>query len=85
MTFSFVLEEMKQGTRAKRNGWNGKDQYVTVGSVVSVIDCTGTFPLFHEDVGNQTLIFHGTRGSQIWVPSHSDLLANDWELIPCQN
>lgn len=81
MSFAEALNSMRDGMKVSRNGWNGKEQFVTIGALGSATDCTGTFSLSHKDICNQVFIFHGSRGTQIWQPSQSDLLGTDWRVI----
>lgn len=81
MDFSFALKQVKKGKKIKREGWNGKEQYVTLGKNFSYLDAS-TDTLVnpnHDAIGNCALIFHGTSGIHTgWVPSQADMLANDW-------
>lgn len=81
MDFSTALEKMKQGYKLKRRGWNGANQYVTHEIKITIEDRDNNIHILsHQDcVG--ALIFHGNRGTQVWVPSHSDLLSEDWVVI----
>lgn len=81
-TFDFgeAIRRVKKGARVARKGWNGKDQYIALGIVFSVTlkYGTGIVPA-HEDIGNEAIVFFGTRGQQIgWLASQADMLADDW-------
>lgn len=81
-TFDFgeAIQRLKKGARVARIGWNGKDQYIALGIVFSATlkYGTGIFPT-HEDIGNEAIVFFGTRGQQIgWLASQADMLADDW-------
>lgn len=81
-TFDFgeAIRRVKKGTHVARKGWNGKDQYIALGTVFSATlkDGTGIVPA-HEDIGNEAIVFFGTRGQQIgWLASQSDMVAEDW-------
>lgn len=83
MNFGEAINEMKTGKRAKRRGWNGKNQYIELASGISykntkgeIINCN------HDSIGNQAVAFVGTSGVQIgWLASQADMLSNDWELV----
>lgn len=81
-TFSFgeAIKYLKRGFKVKRQGWNGKDQYVQLGVNFSYYDPSGICKeTFHADIGSAALVFVGTRGSQVgWLASQSDMLADDW-------
>lgn len=84
--FSVALDFIKGGHKAKRQGWNGKDQFVFLvkGSEFKVsrepllsilgegVDATYR-P--HIDMKYQD----GSIG--VWSPSMGDLMANDWEIV----
>lgn len=81
-TFDFgeAIRRLKKGAHLARVGWNGKDQYIALGTVFSATlkDGTGIVPA-HEDIGNESIVFFGTRGQQIgWLASQADMLADDW-------
>ena len=84
MDFSFALRHVKKGKKIKREGWNGKDQFVTLGINFSYLDKSSDCIVNpeHKDIGSSALVFHGTSGEQVgWVASQSDMLANDWVLV----
>lgn len=65
LTFSEVLEGLKEGKRYQRKGWNGKGLCVTIHNV------PGIQPFF-------LIVDAAKLISNTWVPSISDLLAEDW-------
>lgn len=67
MNFSDALDYLKQGKKLKRKGWNGKNLYVS--SFTSYL-CGKMFVI--QNVSTDTC--------NSWVPSVSDLYAEDWEL-----
>ncbi len=83
MTFGEAVEAVKNGARAQREGWNGKDQYVELASEISYVNARGEIVnADHEAIGNQALAFVGTSGVQLgWLASQADMLACDWKLI----
>lgn len=80
MSFGHAIELMKMGFKAKRKGWNGKNQYIELASNISyvnadkeVVNCE------HEAIGNKAIAFVGTSGVQMgWLASQADMLAEDW-------
>ena len=84
MTFSTALIELKNGKRISRAGWSGKNQFIMLAYMKSCVTEAGeeiTDPS-HEDIGNQFMMFFGTRGHQCgWVPSQADILAEDWRVV----
>lgn len=81
MNFGEALEIIKNGGRATRKGWNGKDQYIELATNISYIGAyNDIFNAEHEDIGNAAIAFVGTRGTQLgWLASQADMLAEDWE------
>lgn len=82
--FGTAIEHIKKGGKAKREGWNGKEQFISLATDIKCIDQTTNFltDCEHLDIGSQAILFHGTRGVQIgWLASQSDMLANDWEIF----
>ena len=81
-TFDFgeAIKYLKRGFKVKRQGWNGKNQYVTLGVNFSYYEPSGICKeTHHADIGSAALVFVGTRGSQVgWLASQSDMLAEDW-------
>lgn len=83
MNFGEAINEMKTGKRAKRRGWNGKNQYIELASGISYTNTKGEIiNCNHDSIGNQAVAFVGTSGVQIgWLASQADMLSNDWELV----
>lgn len=82
-TFSQALEWLKNGEKAKREGWNGKDQYIEMATCISYKTLSGEIVnAEHEAIGNNAIAFHGTSGVQIgWLASQADMLACDWVIL----
>ena len=75
LTFSQALEAVKKGLTICRRGWNGKGLYVKLYNNIVVIG--------HGNMC-RALILHYPDGTVFtWVPSISDLLAEDWEVFIC--
>lgn len=83
MTFSEALEQIKEGKRLARKGWNGKDMFIFLvpGSTFKVnrepllsMLGEGTDVTYHAHVDMKT-----SQGYIVpWLASQADLLANDW-------
>lgn len=80
VTFGEALEAVKKGLKIKRLNWNGKDQYIELGTHVSFKRPNGEiFNPDHVTMGNAVLVFHGTQGVQVgWLASQADMLSEDW-------
>lgn len=81
-TFSFsdAIRYLKRGLKVKRQGWNGKNQYIELASNISYQNAAGDIiNSEHDAIGNKTIAFVGTSGVQMgWLASQSDMLAEDW-------
>ena len=83
MNFGLAIEAAKKGKKIARKGWNGKGQYVEIGTdfAYRTTDDQGVL-VAHEDIGTQALVFVGTRGRQVgWLASQADMLADDWYIV----
>ena len=80
MNFGQALEAIKNGKKAARCGWNGKDQYIEIADSISYKNAAGqTVNAEHEAIGNKAIAFVGTSGIQLgWLASQADMLAEDW-------
>lgn len=71
MDFGTAIEFLKKGRRAFRTGWNGKGMWIA---------------LQMPDSGTMTLpyIYMRTVTSDLvpWLASQTDMLSEDWDLIP---
>lgn len=72
MNFGNMQMALRVGHRATREGWNGPGQYVSL--QVPDAHSKMTVPYFYITTA---------AGSRIpWVPSQTDLWAEDWVLLP---
>lgn len=82
MDFGKALEAIKNGKKAKRRGWNGKEQYICLGENFTYERDHGTYTAIHHDIGGKAIVFVGIRGVQVgWLASQADMLADDWEIV----
>lgn len=83
MNFGLAIEAAKMGKRIARKGWNGKGQYVELGTDFDYYTTNDEGRhVCHQDIGSAALVFVGTRGSQVgWLASQSDMLADDWYIV----
>ncbi len=80
LTFEAALAFVKAGHKAKRDGWNGANQYIELVTNVSYKRADGTVVnVDHQTMGNKAIAFVGTSGVQVgWLASQSDMLSDDW-------
>lgn len=78
--FGTAIKMMKRGMRVKRQGWNGKNQYIELASNISYKNAAGdVVNCEHDAIGNKAISFVGTSGIQMgWLASQADMLAEDW-------
>lgn len=96
LSFEQILPLLKEGYAVRRNGWNGKGLMVfkqvpaqihsdKIPNMQSLPDEAKRLILEsgdHIDYVAQCLIFNPKTGrADSWVPSISDVFANDWELV----
>ena len=96
MSFGKAIEVMKSGKAIRRTGWNGKGLFVVkqVPSHITadIIPNMQSLPQSakdilmsrenpHIDYTNQMLIINPDGRADSWVPSSSDIFAEDWEVV----
>ena len=96
MTFGDAIEVLKQGGAVRRSGWNGKGLWVIkqvpARITEDVIPKMQSLPQSAKDLilkgkgfidyTSQCLIYNENTGrADSWVPSISDVFAEDWEIV----
>lgn len=96
MTFGDAIEVLKQGGAIRRRGWNGKGLFVIkqVPARINseIIPKMQSLPQSAKDLilkgkgfvyyASQCLIYNENTGrADSWVPSISDVFAEDWEIV----
>lgn len=78
--FGDAVKYMKRGMKVKRQGWNGKNQYIELANDISYTNADGEIVnCDHDAIGNKAIAFVGTSGVQMgWLASQADMLAEDW-------
>lgn len=91
-----AVEALKSGLAVRREGWNGKGMFVVkqvpshiTGDIIpkmqslpqSAKDILMSRENPHIDYTNQMLIIHPDGRADSWVPSSSDVFAEDWEIV----
>ena len=96
ISFGSAIALLKSGFAIRRSGWNGKNMFV-IKQVPAYIESDvspnmQSLPQSAKDLilggkgyikyTNQCLIYNGNTGqADSWVPSISDVFADDWELV----
>ena len=96
LAFGDAVELLKQGHALRRSGWNGKNLFVikqVPAHIESdIIPKMQSLPQSAKDLilngkgfidyTSQCLIYNGNTGrADSWVPSISDVFADDWEVV----
>lgn len=83
MNFGKALEQIKQGKKVRRKGWNGKNQFIELATGISYKNLNNEIiNVEHETIGNNAIAFVGTSGVQLgWLASQADMLSEDWEVV----
>jgi hypothetical protein len=72
MNFGQALEALKSGKKISRSGWNGAEMYAELVPAKD-FQFSELLPFF---------VLKNVKNSfNTWVPSISDLLAEDWEIV----
>jgi hypothetical protein len=71
MNFGQAIEEMKQGEKVAREGWNGKGQWLAL-----------QVPDEHSKMRHPYIYINPVDGRLVpWLASQTDMLAEDWGII----
>ena len=95
LTFGLAIEALKQGKLVARKGWNGKGMFVMkqipaeinldiIPKMQSVQESAKTILINRKTTlkyQNQMLIIKEDGTADSWVPSSSDVFAEDWCII----
>ena len=96
LTFGDAVKLLKKGHALRRSGWNGKNLFVikqVPAHIESdIIPRMQSLPQSAKDLilngkgfidyTSQCLIYNGNTGrADSWVPSISDVFADDWEIV----
>lgn len=100
MDFCKAIEALKSGLAVRRKGWNGKGMFVVKqipshieGCYISMMqslpqsakDILLSRENAHIDYTNQMLIINPDGRADSWVPSSSDVFAEDWEVVQTED
>lgn len=86
MNFGKTLEELKNGQKVAREGWNGKGMFVylvTGGVYPAQMDIAKQIEKEYGEVRyNPYMAIKNVNGTvSTWVPSVNDCLAEDWYVV----
>ena len=96
INFGGAIQALKIGLAVRRKGWNGKGLFIikqvpshitreTIPNMQSLPQSAKNILMSREnphiDYTNQMLIINPDGRADSWVPSSSDIFANDWEVV----
>lgn len=87
MNFSTALMQLKNGQKVFRSGWNGKNMYLFIVPGTTLDASQSPIPHLHKGETSVTFAPHiamrTAEGYFVpWIASQSDLLMDDWAMIP---
>ena len=84
LNFGLALEAMKQGRRVTRRGWNGKGMYIFLADTVDLHTMADLSELAGEVEGLPCIVMRNAQRKLVpgWLASQTDMLADDWVLLP---
>ena len=80
MNFGLALEELKNGNKVRRKGWNGKGIFIELQRPTETSKMTHPY-IFIDTTGLQTSNEFAPRDLVPWLASQTDMLAEDWEIV----
>ncbi len=86
MNFGGALEELKEGNKLEREGWNGKNMFIFLvrGSKFKVnrAPLLGIYPEGTEINYHAHIDIKSADDMVVpWLASQTDVLANDWKVV----
>lgn len=85
MNFGKALAALKDGQAVYRSGWNGDNMFVYMVPANAYPAMTGVAKEYFKDAPVPYEAYFAIKNTKdsvnTWVPSVSDLLAEDWEVI----
>lgn len=72
MTFGEAIEQLQLGRAVTRKGWNGPGQFLRI--QVTDSNSKMSLPFIYITTVQRDLV--------PWLASQTDMLANDWEMVP---
>lgn len=80
MNFGQAISAIKDGERVARKGWNGKGIFIELQTPDVNSKMTSPY-IFIDTTGLQTDNLDAPKSRVPWLPSQTDMLAEDWSII----
>lgn len=80
MDFGEAIKELKSGNKVARKGWNGKGIFIELQVPDENSKMTSPY-IFIDTTGLQTDNNFAPKSLVPWLPSQTDMLAEDWVVV----
>ena len=81
MNFGLAIESLKRGQKVSRAGWNGRGMWIALS--VPDLDSTPSSALRGAVMSLPYIYMKTVQGDLVpWLASQTDVLAEDWEILP---
>lgn len=81
MIFENVLHNLKQGRSLTREGWNGKGLFITLQVPDAGSKMTRPYIYMTAPAGSTAQFDTSSEHRVPWLPSQTDLFAEDWKIL----
>lgn len=83
MTFGQAIEELKQGKKVARKGWNGKGMYLFLATDIELHTEADIGPERGSCTVSPCIVMKTARDDfqPGWLASQSDMLLEDWTIV----
>ena len=80
MNFGNALEELKNGNKVARSGWNGKGIFIKLQVPAGSSLMTSPY-IYIDTTGLQTDNENAPKSLVPWLASQTDMLSEDWNIV----
>jgi hypothetical protein len=80
MNFGSAIENLKQGHKVARDGWNGKGIFIELQTPDEFSKMSSPY-IFIDTTGLQTNNKDAPKSRVPWLASQTDMLSEDWTLV----
>ena len=80
MNFGEAIAYLKEGLPMARSGWNGKGIFIELQTPDENSKMTSPY-IFIDTTGLQTNNHEAPKSRVPWLPSQTDMLAEDWLIV----
>ena len=80
MDIGQAIQSMRDGIKVARKGWNGRGIFLEMQKPDENSKMTSPY-IYIDTTGLQTDNNFAPKSLVPWLPSQTDLLANDWEVV----